>query len=461
MIAAYLLLLTGLFSMNSHDSAAEPIETQLTHEPGGKVLTNIGVWTPDGKWLLYDTRSDTPFSPLDGKQIKMINVVTKEIKTIYEGQNGADCFVVTCNPKRPEAVFILGPEHPTEDWKYSFSHRQGAIVEIDHPGKKRDLDARDITAPFTPGALRGGSHVHVFSGDGEWVSFTYNDHLLMLNKPGADPDQRNIGVSAPIGKPVHVHKDSIRNHGSSYFTVLATHTVTHPKPGSDEIQRAVEEGWIGVNGYLRSDGTRQKRALAFQGEVVTTGGKVIPEVFVSDLPEDITVPSELGPLEGTETTRPMPPKGTVQRRLTYTADRKYPGIQGPRHWLRSSPDGTRIAFLMKDDDGFVQIWTVSPLGGSAPVQLTHDSWSVSSAISWSHDGHRIAYAADNSVFTVDTITGASKRLTKRSGDDDKPRPEACVFSPDDSQIAFMRNLKYGDAPNAPIFHQLFVVTAPK
>lgn len=42
-----------------------------------------------------------------------------------------------------------------------------------------NLDAMDITAPYTPGALRGGSHVHVFSPNGELVSFTYNDRFCM------------------------------------------------------------------------------------------------------------------------------------------------------------------------------------------------------------------------------------------------------------------------------------------
>ncbi|MEA7538899.1 DUF3748 domain-containing protein, partial [Salmonella enterica subsp. enterica serovar Virginia] len=41
----------------------------------------------------------------------------------------------------------------------------------------------DITAPYTPGALRGGSHVHVFSPNGELVSFTYNDHVLHERDP--------------------------------------------------------------------------------------------------------------------------------------------------------------------------------------------------------------------------------------------------------------------------------------
>src|SRR5207302_6520048 len=115
--------------------------------------------------------------------------------------------------------------------------------------------------------------------------------------------------------------------------------------------------------YVRANGVIQQRALAFQGQVVNARGETVSEVFIVDVPDDVTIPGE-GPLAGTEHRRPFPPKGTVQRRLTFTTDRKHPGLQGPRHWLRSSPDGSRIAFLMRDDDGIVQLWTVSPNGGA-------------------------------------------------------------------------------------------------
>src|SRR4030095_871484 len=123
--------------------------------------------------------------------------------------------------------------------------------------------------------------------------------------------------------------------------------------------------------------------LAFQGHVVTANGETIAEAFIVDIPDDVTVAGDK-PLEGTTTTRPPPPRGTEQRRLTFTADRKFPGLQGPRHWLRSSPDGDRIALLMRDDAGIAQLWTVSPNGG-APNQVTHNPWSVASAFSWNKD----------------------------------------------------------------------------
>jgi hypothetical protein len=232
---------------------------------------------------------------------------------------------------------------------------------------------------------------------------------------------------------------------------LVTRTINGPRPGSDEISRACEEGWIGTRGYTRPDGTRQRRALAFQGKVTTTRGDEVSEVFVVDLPEDVSRPGD-APLAGTPTTRPAPPRGTQQRRITFTADRKYPGIQGPRHWLRSSPDGSRIAFLMRDNDGIVQIWTVSPNGG-APQQITRNPFSVASCFFWSPDGQSIAYIGDNSVCTTNIYDRATARLTERTAETTAPRPEACVFSPDGMLIAYVRPV----ARDGATFNQVFVV----
>ena len=52
------------------------------------------------------------------------------------------------------------------------------MVDEAGPGELIPLDARDLTAAVHAGALRGGSHVHVFSADGTRVSFTYEDHVL-------------------------------------------------------------------------------------------------------------------------------------------------------------------------------------------------------------------------------------------------------------------------------------------
>lgn len=426
---------------------------QITHDPKNHILTNIGVWSPDGKWIVYDTRSDPAGAFFDGSTIEQVNVETGEVRVLYRSQRGAHCGVATCHPMDDRVIFILGPEDPTTDWQYSAYHRQGMIVSPASPDVAIHMDARDIVPPFTPGALRGGSHVHVFCPDGQWVSFTYEDHVLAQfadDSAGNDVNQRNIGV-AISGRPVHVSQRHPRNHDSEFFSVLVTRTTARPRPGSDEISRACEEGWVGTLGYLKADGTRQRRAIAFQGQVITADGKSISEAFIVDLPDDLTQVGD-GPLAGTQTRAPFPPKGCVQRRLTFTANRKFHGLQGPRHWLRSSVDGSRIAMLMKDDTGIVQLWTVSPLGG-APLQLTHNPWPIASAFSWSADGKRIAHAMDNSIFITDAETGISTRLTPRYDHATAPRPEACVFSPDGSRIALVRNIPAGSTA----FNQIFVV----
>ena len=224
---------------------------------------------------------------------------------------------------------------------------------------------------------------------------------------------------------------------ASSFRCYVSKLTAEPAPGSDEISRAFSDAWVGTHGYLRPDGTRQEKAIAFQGHVRTGDGQTISEVFLVDLPNDVTRSGPDGPLQGTLTTRPNPPAGVRQRRLTYTAERKYPGLQGPRHWLRSSPDGTQIAFLMKDDAGVAQFWTVSPNGGP-PRQVTRNRWDVASAFSWSPDGQRLAYVMDNSVFITDVTTGDGERLTQRTDDATAPTHHACVCSPDGGRIAFMR-----------------------
>lgn len=437
---------------------AKAVETQITDRPVGHILTNINVWSPDGKWIVYDTRSDPAGEKFDGDTIQIVNVDTREVREVYRARDGAHCGVATFSPKDNRVVFILGPERPTDDWKYCPWHRQGVLVDIDRPNVARQLDARDLTPPFTAGALRGGSHVHVFDGSGAWVSFTYEDHLLATldadpNGRRHESNQRNIGVSVP-GVPVNVSRDHPRNHDGTAFSVLITRTVDSPRPGSDEISKAFEDSWIGTDGYVRADGTRQRHAIAFQGNVVTANGKTIPEVFVVDIPENVAQVRD-DQVTGTPTTRLAPPRDVVQRRLTFTADRTHPGIQGPRHWLRSSPDGSRIAFLMRDDAGVVQLWTISPNGGQ-PHQLTHNPFDVASAFSWSLDGKWITYVADNSVFASDTSTGDATRLTPRSDDATAPRPEACVFSPDGKRIAYVRSV----ARDGGKFNQIFIVMRP-
>lgn len=442
-------LITSLVLGNSA-MALTGAERQVTTDANGHILTNLHVFSPDSEWIVYDERSDREGANFDSASIKRVSIRTGAIETLYTARNGAFVGVATYNPTKNSVVFIHGPENPTPEWSYAGHHRAGTIVDVAKPGVAINLDARDISAPFTPGALRGGSHVHIYEPNGEWLSFTYQDSVMnALGKTGDhDLDQRNVGISVP-GHAVTVAKDNPRNRDGTTFTVLATHTVNAPKPGSDEINRAYEEGWVGSQGYVKADGTRQRHAIAFLGDTMTAAGKPLAEVFIADIPEDVTQSAPNTPIEGTTTRLPAPPKGVTQRRLTFTGDRKFPGIQGPRFWVRTNASGDSLAFLMKDDSGIVQIFSVSPNGG-AIRQITTNPFSVASTISWSPDGKRIAYAGADSMYVTDAASGATTQVAPK----DPARPVlalAADFSPSGKSIAYQRVVKTGGVDRNQIF----------
>ncbi|WKZ94375.1 DUF3748 domain-containing protein [Chimaeribacter arupi] len=411
-------------------------ETQLTFDDRGHQLTNINVWTPDSQWLVYDVRPHG--GEFTGLTIERVNVTNGNTEVIYTARDGAHVGVVTVSPDAPARyAFIHGPERPDSEWRYDFHHRRGVIVSEPDRSEAVTLDALSITAPYTPGALRGGSHVHVFSPDGSRLSFTYNDHVLHMRDPALD--LRNVGIAVPL-HAVAPAKHHPREYDGSHFCVLVSRTTPQPQPGSDEISRAYEEGWIGREGYVKQDGRRQRWALAFIGDTRAPSGEKVPEVFVVDLPENDADLAHAGdiPLQGTETAMPAPPRGVMQRRLTFTTERAFPGVVSqPRHWLRASPDGSEIAFLMKDAQGVVQVWAISPNGGE-PRQITHGPHPIQSAFSWRADGKKLALICDNSVMLCDAGTGAMSRLTART--EAPPLGDAVVISPDGNRVAFMRNL---------------------
>ena len=49
---------------NTLGAPAGDSERQLTRGPGGRMLSNTGVWSPDGQWIVYDTRPDDAGSVL-------------------------------------------------------------------------------------------------------------------------------------------------------------------------------------------------------------------------------------------------------------------------------------------------------------------------------------------------------------------------------------------------------------
>ncbi len=390
---------------------------QLTFAPRHHQLTNTQTWTPDGQWLAFDVRpSGASFT---GETIERVNVHSGETEVVYQATDGAHVGVVTVHPHEDRYVFIHGPENPDSAWHYDFHHRRGVVRQ---QNETHNLDAMDITPPFTPGALRGGSHVHVYSPNGENVSFTYNDHVLHELDPALD--LRNVGVAVPFG-PVTPSGNHPRNYAGSHWCVLVSQTTPAPKPGSDEINRAYEEGWVGND------------RLAFIGDTLSLSGEKVPELFIVDLPKEKSGWQQAGdaPLCGTESTMPASPAGVVQRRLTFTHGKAFPGlVNAPRHWVRSNPQGDTIAFLMRDETGVVQLWLIAP-DGNGLRQLTKSS-GIQSAFNWHPSGEWLGFVLENRLALCDAQSGEIRFLT-----DDRENPpsgDAVVFSPAGESVAWMQ-----------------------
>src|ERR1019366_6040436 len=94
LLSGLILVAAAFISIGSPTRRAElrasTTEVQLTKGPGGRILTNCAVWSPDGKWIVYDTRSDKTGDKFDGTHIEMVNVESREVRRLYESTHGAN-----------------------------------------------------------------------------------------------------------------------------------------------------------------------------------------------------------------------------------------------------------------------------------------------------------------------------------------------------------------------------------
>lgn len=429
---------------------------QLTTDPKNHCLDNNDNFSPDDRFLCYDTRPDDG-AIVNSQTIEKVHLESGVGIVLYKARDvmrdvGPGLGAASYSPVADEVVFICG-KSPSSGLGYEKSRRFGRLVAGDGTGRNLILDARDVTPPFTPGALRGGTHRHEPDGTGRWIGFTYNDQIMKAQ----DMDLRTIGVTER-NHPVKVDKDALgENHDGEGWSVLVVRVTSDPRPGSDEISNAAGDSWVGTHGYKRPDGKLQ-RARAFVGRVRDRNGRDMDEVFIVDIPEDLTQPGPWGPLEGTEHTFPQPPAGTVQRRLTFTADKKYPGVTGI---VRSSPDGSQLSFLMADAEDRQQVFLISPIGGE-PRQASFEPEGVRFAPRW--------HPSVNSIVTVDQRNrvlvigvasgetfGKSVALTDGSGE----KRENLVWSHDGRTIAFNQRCPEPVEGRVPASNkQIFLVTFP-
>jgi hypothetical protein len=242
-------------------------EIQITHGEIGHTLNTGQVFSADNEWIVFDHRNSDGDIKITGS-IGVVNLKTGEEKTIYtvpnQTQHGPGVGAASFSPKENRVIFIQGIRNADAEKPYDFTRRTGVAIDLENPEQPIFMDARNIEKPFTAGALRGGTHAHSWSADGSMVSYTYNDYVMeQLAKTNPQvKDLRTIGLMFP--KKVQVpNTANVENNNGEMFALLAARVTENPKPGSDEIDKAFDECWIGKEGYLKADGRRQRKAIGF------------------------------------------------------------------------------------------------------------------------------------------------------------------------------------------------------
>lgn len=427
---------------------------QRTHEPYGHTLNHRQIFSPDGRFVYYDTRNrDTDIQVTS--RIERLDLRTSETLVVYETVHpnawGPGVGAVVCHPNQRRLLFIHGLHNCSQLRPYAMTRRFGALAwDTGGPATVAPAEARIVDGPCLIGALRGGTHAHSWSRDGKTISFTYNDAVVERRaraatitenansgKASAGPvhstitDLRTVGVMI-VGRPGLCPIEDDENFCGEFQSLIVAPVVQHPSPGSDEIDMACEECWVE---------NRPQRTMAFLGRVRTSEGDPIQEVFLAEW-TDPKLDSENNVVEkclvenGDSANRhsenrhsanrrsenrvaaaasgprfaPLDKEGRLEawqgvriRRLTRTER----GISGPRNWLLGSPDGVRIYFPMPDREGIVQIHYVEIDTGTV-VQLSHLEHSLENQLAIRGDGQWISGLSNSLPTLVHTTTGETR-----------------------------------------------------
>lgn len=363
-----LLFFTGVMMATS--SMAQ--ERQITFSPMGHDLDNNDNFSADGTWLCFDTRETVEFGIHNCQSIGIVNIETGEERILLEYP---DAIISTANPApgigavsfnhaRNEVAFIHGP--PLSEigvrGPYDFPNRTGGRVSLDEPGVVHWLDKRDIVADrdTVPGALRGGTHRHEYTFNGNRIGFTYNDFLMK------DYD-RTVGYMEP-------HPNA--PDGASHFAVLMVPTVPIGESKSGELEKAWGDSWVGRDGRMR----------AFIGRVRTEDGTTYTQsLYVADVPLSVDVTTADS---GSATRFPSPPTGITIRRLTNDWAE---GI------VRGSHDGKQISYYGKDGNDLSQVFVIPADGSTPPRQVTRLPSGTDAGLRWHPEGETIYCISNNGI----------------------------------------------------------------
>jgi hypothetical protein len=187
----------------------------------------------------------------------------------------------------------------------------------------------------------------------------------------------------------HAAKSSRCSPAETFVGRFASFLLFEPDPNLG-IRKAFEECWVGDH------------SIAFLGNIVSKRGEEISEVFVAELPSDLEIAESLRSRSRNNAGHVL--LGIDFRRLTFLENRPFPGVQGPRHWLVSSPDGRRLYFLLRDVNGVVQVAEIGTDTGDLRI-LTELEHGVEGQISIDSEGRRLAMVSGGVVHILDFDTG--------------------------------------------------------
>ena len=414
------LLVTGALAAASITPPAGPAtERQLTHSARNHMLDNNDNFSPDGRFLCYDTREMIGPDIGNSHSIEKADLNAGSETVLYEPRQfvtgdrpapgvGAASFA----PFGNSVVFIHGPmveETPVRGF-YGKPNRQGAEVVADGKGVLTWLDKRDVdtSRDTIPGAHRGGSHRHEYTLDGKRIGFTYDDFILSQYDRTVGYMERNPKAPAPA---------------TCYFAVMVP-VVPRGTARPGEIERAAGDSWVGEHGYMR----------AFIGKVREEDGTYRESLFVADVPAgvDITTADSGSPLRF-----PSPPKGVRVRRLTHT---RAEGI------VRGTVAGDRIAYYAEAADGTLQVFIIAADGSDRgvdptkrPVQATRLAGGAGPGLRWHPSGNSIVCTCNGGIVAVWVKPGPKfgKTVFLTQQGDGLPRNQLAM-SPDGTLLAYNR-----------------------
>lgn len=362
---------------------------QLTFSTKNHELDNNDNFSFDDKYLCYDTRGTIGPGIENCISIEVVNIQTGKEYVVYSPEKvrigskpAPGIGAVSFHPKEYQLIFIHGPEvtHLYGDIEnkdiYAKNNRRGAIVDLDTYLIKQGrnviewVDMRDTSCgkPIIKGAHRGGSHRHEYSANGKKLGCTYDDYLLPQYG-------RTIAYFEPT--------DLLKPNADYYFALLVN--VVLPEEAKDgDIIKALGDSWVDSEGKMR----------AFIG-TVKEGDEYVDYLCIVNIPDSVNIQTADS---GTCTTYLKSPEGVVIHKITKVFSS---GI------VRGSPDGKRIAYLNKDNEGKTQIFILNVPNMNdtneiemKPIQASFLSEGVEDNIRWHPSGKTIFSISDGSIVAI-------------------------------------------------------------